>query len=285
MHNWKRTSVQVIGIGEVTYILLNGISVAQPVTLGENIELLPADTSHLDFETSVLTVSHPDDIAVVAAFIPRISAQFRISASTSKQLAIAAWNSSWDAILLSAILHTEIGFNLQSDTESTAIGGLSHLRATNHHMRGITTKNPHALTSEEATWINSNFPRARELLRDENFQTAVHCLASYRWHSMPRVKLAVLWAGIEGLFKATSEIRFRISLYISLFLHPDNSTERKETFDRIKKLYDLRSAAVHGGKLKDTAVSAVETSAQVLQKLILQCISNGSVPIESDLVP
>jgi hypothetical protein len=285
MYNPGRKYVQVMGAVETTYILLNGISVGEAVALGENIELLPADTSHLDFRTAVSTVTHPDDIAVVAAFIPRISAQFKVSAATQKQLAIAAWNSSWDALLLSAIFHTEIGFNLQSDTESTAIGAQSRVWATNHHMRGMTTLKPHALTTDEMVWIRSNFSRARDLLREENFQTAVHCLASYRWHSMPRIKLAVLWAGIECLFKVTSEIRFRISLYIALFLHPDNPIERKETFDRIKKLYDSRSAAVHGGKLKDTAVSAVEASAQVLQKLILQCIGNGSVPIESDLVP
>lgn len=268
----------------VAYILLSGISVSQPLILGENVELLAADTSHLDLQTAIATVSHPDDIAVVAACIPRISAQLKITAETSRQTAIAAWNSMWDAILLGAILNVEVGFNLQSDAESSEIGVHSHLRATNYRMHGINNKDFHALTAEEVVWIGSNFPQARGLLRDENFSNAVHCLASYRWHSMPRVKMAVLWAGIEGLFKVSSEIKFRISLYIAFFLHSESSEKRKKVFELVKKLYDSRSAAVHGGKLKGTIESAVEESAAILQKLVLRCVENGGIPAEMDLV-
>ena len=64
---------------------------------------------------AISTCSLLDDIAVVAAFIPRITSQFRIVAPTPKELAVHAWDSSWDALLLSALCHTEIGFNLQSD--------------------------------------------------------------------------------------------------------------------------------------------------------------------------
>lgn len=277
--------MQIIGIGGITYILLNGISVPRSISLSENVELQPADTTHLDFETAISIISHPDEIAVVAAFIPRISAQFKISAPTSQELAVAAWNSSWDALLLSALFHQEIGFNLQSDTASNEIGKESRLHAIHFHMHGINNKEIRLLTEEEATWIESNFSRARDLLKDDRFNTAVHCLASYRWHSMARIQLAVLWAGIEGLFGANSEIRFRISVYIARFLHPDNQDTRKDVFESVKKLYDSRSAAVHGGKLKGDAYSTVEKSSDILRQLILQCISNGAIPTESELVP
>jgi len=277
--------MQIIGKGDTTYILLSGIEVSENLCLSENIELQPADTSHLDFNTAVSTCSQPDDIAVVVAFIPRIRSQFRIVAPTPKELAVHAWNSSWDALLLSALFHTEIGFNLQSDVPSDEIGAKSILRATNLHMYGIYDKNSYKLTSDESKWISANFKDARQLLENERFQTAVHCLASYRWHSMPRIKLAVLWAGIEGMFGASSEIRFRISLYIARFLHQHDSEKRKLLFETVKKLYNSRSSAVHGSKIKGGIDAAVEESAGILQKILLQCVNIKSMPNENELVP
>jgi len=102
---------------------------------------------------------------------------------------------------------------------------------------------------------------------------------------MPRIKLAVLWAGIEGMFGASSEIRFRISLYIARFLHQNNAVERQTIFDAVKKLYDSRSAAVHGSKVKNDIASAVEDSAEILRKILLQCVTNKAMPQENELVP
>lgn len=277
--------MQVVGVGDTTYILLSGLEVCADITLSENIELLSADTSHLDLSMAISTCSRPDDISVVAAFIPRITAQLRISAPTPKEVAALAWNSSWDALLLSAIFHTEVGFNLQSDTEASIITAESHLRATNYHMHGLTQVSPYKLNSEDVTWIDNHFDAARRLLKSDKFQTAVHCLASYRWHTMPRIKMAVLWAGIEGIFGASSEIRFRISLYIARFLHPVDVDARKATFKAVKKLYNFRSSAVHGSKVKGDLPQAVEESAELLKNLIRQCTINRAIPNEDELVP
>lgn len=76
--------MQIVGTGNKTYILLSGIEVAEDISLTENVKIIPADTSHLDFSAAMSTCSQPDDIAVVAAFIPRITAQFEITAPTSK---------------------------------------------------------------------------------------------------------------------------------------------------------------------------------------------------------
>lgn len=277
--------MQILGKGETTYILLSGIVVPENVKLSDNVELQPADTSHLDFKTAISTCSRPDDIAVVAAFIPRITSQLCITAKTSKELAAHAWNSSWDAILLSALFHAEISFNLQSDVSAKKIGTDSNLLATNLHMHGFNNVAPRELTSDECRWITSNFKAARKLLDNDRFQTAIHCLASYRWHSMPRIRLAVLWAGIEGLFGASTEIRFRISLYIAKFLHWDDSENRKRVFESVKKLYNFRSAAVHGSKIKGDIGASVEESANILQKIIMQCVVNEAMPNENELVP
>jgi hypothetical protein len=277
--------MKIVGVGDTTFILLSGIIVPKNIALSENVELLTADTSHLDLMTAISACSQPDDIAVAAAFIPRISAQFKITASTPKELAAIAWNSSWDALLLSTIFHTELGFNLQSDTEASKITTDSNLRATNYHMHGLTNKSSHVLTQNELDWIVLHFDNAKQLLENDRFQTAVHCLASYRWHSMPRIKMAVLWAGIEGMFGASSEIRFRISLYIARFLNKDDPDARQVTFDAVKKLYNSRSSAVHGSKIKGDLNVAVKDSAEILHKLIRQCIVNKSMPVENELIP
>lgn len=277
--------MQIIGKGNTTYILLSGIEPPSEVSLGDNVLLLPADTSHLDFKTALAACKRPDDIAVVAAFIPRITAQFKIHAPTSKLLATAAWNASWDALLLSAIFNTEIGFNLQSDAEASCISAQTHLHATNLHFHGIIQARPYKLNESEIEWLGVHFEEARQLLENEKFQTAVHCSASYRWHSMPRIKMAVLWAGIEGMFGASSEIRFRISLYISRFLHPGNVDERRATFDAVKKLYNSRSSAVHGSKVKGDLAQAVDESAELLRKLVRKCIESRAMPNEEDLAP
>jgi hypothetical protein len=277
--------MQVVGIGNTTYILLSGLEVSTGIALSENVELLSADTSHLDLTTALSTCSRPDDIAVVAAFIPRITAQLKIYAPTSKELATLAWNSSWDALLLSSIFHTEVGFNLQSDTEASLISAESHLRATNYHMHGLTQASSYKLNTDDVTWITEHFDDARKLLDNDKFQTAVHCLASYRWHAMPRIKMAVLWAGIEGMFGASSEIRFRISLYIARFLHPVDADARKAKFDAVKKLYNSRSSAVHGSKIKGDLAQAVEGSAELLNNLIRQSVINKAIPNEDELAP
>lgn len=277
--------MQVFAENTETFILLNGISVHSDIQLAEGVLLQPADTSHLDFNGAISACSQPDDIAVVLAFIPRIRSQFRISADSPQAVSAKAWNSSWDALLLSAIFHSEIGFNIQSSNSATDISPSSNLRAIHHHMSGFNNSLPYTLSDSDADWISKHFSSARTLLENDSFQTAVQCLSTYHWHPNPRIKLAMIWAGIEGIFGASSEIRFKISLYIARFLHPDSEYERKETFRKVKELYNIRSKAVHGARLKGDLKGASTDSANLLNYLIIRCIETRSLPLEADLAP
>lgn len=277
--------MKIAGTGTETYILLSGVVVSTSIRLSDNVFLEPADTCHLDLKTTLAACVRPDDIAVAAAFIPRVSAQLKIKAPTSEELAVFAWNSLWDLLLLSALFQTEIGFNLQSDVPAGLISGDTNLRATNFHMRGLITGTPYRVTTDDSRWIANHFAQAREFVKKEQFQTAVHCLATYRWHSMPRVQLAILWAGIEGMFGATTEIRFRISLCIARFLHPDDYEPRLAIFEAVKKLYDSRSAAVHGSKLKTDSSTAISKSADLLSQLLRRSVEFRSLPNEKNLLP
>jgi len=153
---------------------------------------------------------------------------------------------------------------------------------TNYQMRGILTQ-PYTITDENVAWLYQYFNNAKSLLEHNSFMIAVHSMATYRWHSMPRIQLAIIWAGIESLFSVSSEIVFRISLYVAHFLS-DDVNEAKLIFQEIKGLYKARSSAVHGGKIKGETFDLVENSAGILKKLIIKCIETKGLPNINDLV-
>jgi hypothetical protein len=190
----------------------------------------------------------------------------------------------WDAVLLSAFCHCDAVCNLQCDTPAESFGPDSQLEVTNYHLQGLSTAT-HIISDDEAVWIEQNFEKARNLLEKPVFQNAVHSLASYRWHTHPRARLAILWSGIEGLFGVDSEIVFRLSLYTARFLEPDDEIERSRTFADVKHLYKQRSAAVHGSRIKGDAGVGVEESAQLLLKLLRRCVTCDDLPCIEKLAP
>lgn len=82
--------------------------------------------------------------------------------------------------------------------------------------------------------VGKYYKTAYKLLEKDSFQTAVHTMASYRWHSVPRVQLAVIWSGIESLFNVNTEVSFRISLYIANFLG-ENEAQAQQIFKQVRK--------------------------------------------------
>src|ERR1017187_2929102 len=213
--------MRISGHGKETFLYLNGLRVTRPIHLGKNAELLPASCS--PEPDDIIAVSHTEiDIGVVALFLRSVASQIHIHAESSKELATTAWNTVWDAVLLSAFCNCDVICNMQSDTPAEKFNAKSQLEITNYHLRGFCSGAPHSMNDDEAIWFENNIGRSRSLLSLQHFQNAVHCLATYRWHSLPRVQLAVLWAGIEGLFGVESEIVFRLSLYAARFLEPGN---------------------------------------------------------------
>ena len=101
--------------------------------------------------------------------------------------------------------------------------------------------------------------------------------------SLPRVQLAVIWSGIESLFNVNTEFSFRISLYISNLLI-ENKTQAKDLFKQVRKMYSLRSTAVHGNKAKDNLAGAVEESAALLNRILRRCAELNCLPDVDNLV-
>ena len=274
--------MKVVGKGTETYLFLNGISTSKEILLREGVYLVPL-TGDFNCEKVSNLLKNDVDYAVAAVSGRTIAAQIRINAVDEKQLTISVWNSLWDCILLGALFQCEVMGNLQCDMPIEKLEKAEFIHITNYAFRAILSE-PYCLKDDDIVWMLHNYSAAYKMLEQEPFRIAVHALSSYRWHSLPRVQLAVIWSGIEALFEANYEISFRISLYITNFLSGHNSTEAKELFKRTRELYSSRSAAVHGGKIKGDINILVSESASLLNQIIKRCAELRKLPDIDNLV-
>lgn len=266
-----------------TYLYINGLGVYERVNLGRNIELLPANVT---VKQSIVADLSKDsgEFGLALIFLWLVNSQLHIVSESPELLAKKAWNSLWDIVLLSALFNCDAVCNFQCDKPAEEISNTCNFLVTNHHLRGI-SRSVYFLKEEDIKWLKENYSNGRNLLDQPRFSHAVHCLATYHWHSLPFAQLALLWSGIECLFNINGELVFRLSLYISRFLEGDNEENKKIIFKKVKELYKRRSTAVHGtGDIKDPQESVYD-SAQLLRRIIFQCIKQNNLPIIDNLAP
>lgn len=267
--------MKIFGTGTETYLYINGLIINEEIQLNDNKFLMPIQ-SKVPLQKLSNKVKKDIDFSIVVLCSRTLNSQMKIINENPKKLTISAWNSQWDLILLSAIYKCEVICNLQCTHPIEAINDDAILEVTNYYMHGF-FKESYTITKDDAKWLNKYFNNAQSLLANDSFCTAVHSLASYQWHSMPRVQMAILWAGIESLFQINSELNFRISLYISNFLAGNDKEKARQLFKEIKELYNKRSSAVHGDTIKGDLISHVEKSATLLNELITYVIGLGKV--------
>lgn len=271
----------VIGTGTETYLYLNGLRPREEIRLDDAVVLMPSSCSPEPVDITSKSKSEID-IGVACVFLRSVNACLRITASTPKELAAAAWNSQWDAVLLSALYNCEVGHSFQVDVPPERFAEAEDFRVTNYGFKGLDWGEVRSLTKAEHAWMGRHYKSAQRLMQEERYRNAVHCLASYRWHSMPRVQLAVIWSGIEGLFQIDYELSFRLSLYVAKYLSPRNRARRRSIFDETKRLYGVRSKAVHGGKLKNPSDS-VKRSVKLLRRLVVKSAEKEGLPKGDEL--
>lgn len=275
--------MSIFSKGTETYLYLNGIRPSEEIYLRNEVTLLPSSCNPTPDEIFAKSKSEVD-IGVACIFLRSVSASLHIAASTPQELAVKAWNSQWDAILLGALYDCEIGFNFQSDVAPENFDQAKEFHVTNYAFKGLNSGQIRCLKSSENQWLKNHYRSAWQLMAEDKYQNAIHCLASYRWHSMPRAKLALIWSGIEGLFQIDYELSFRLSLYIAKYLAPRNHAKQKAIFDEVKKLYGMRSKAVHGGNLNSLSDS-VKLSVGILRKLVVKSAEQGILPEINKLIP
>jgi hypothetical protein len=140
-----------------------------------------------------------------------------------------------------------------------------------------------SLTKEDLDWIQQHYEVFNRLAAEnESFRLALGAAIDWRYAKDARTAIARLWSGIESIFGITSELIFRISL-ISASLLEEPGEARKTRFRAVKKLYGLRSKAVHGESLPEEKVlSAMNDSFHLLKELLLLTIEKGHVLSNKD---
>jgi hypothetical protein len=122
----------------------------------------------------------------------------------------------------------------------------------------------------DGAWIQANFNSFNHLASEsDSFRLALEAAIDWRYSKEPRLAIARLWSGIEAIFGISSELGYRISILSASLLEPRGEL-RKARFNQVKKLYGLRSKAVHGEALsQEQLVSAMEDSYNLLRELLL----------------
>ncbi|WP_140865112.1 HEPN domain-containing protein [Myxococcus xanthus] len=132
-------------------------------------------------------------------------------------------------------------------------------------------------------WVSTHLTSFSSLLEDARFNLAVEALSTHQHHPTPRMMTAVLWSGIEALFKIEHELSFRIACYTAAVLAP-RGRERRDLYEKVKAFYAIRSKAVHGSKAKDDdLLKHVVEVRQVLSRLICTFTEAKRLPSSSEL--
>jgi hypothetical protein len=151
------------------------------------------------------------------------------------------------------------------------------------HMLTCPSASSEELATNDAEWIMAHFEKFNELASSsERFRFALEAANDWRYCRDSRTAISRLWAGVECLFGISSELVFRISLMAASILHP-RGPERRKCFHDVKKLYGIRSKAVHGDDIpEERLIEGLDGSFCLLRDLILAFIAHGTAYSDED---
>lgn len=140
-----------------------------------------------------------------------------------------------------------------------------------------------AFNKEDELWIKQNFEILNNLAANSNkFRFALEAATDWRHSKDLRAAIARIWSGIEAIFGIKSELVYRISLLASSVLI-ERGQHRKNKFDEIKRLYGIRSKAVHGEALpEEVLIKGMNDSYELLRDLLFWIIAKGCPPTQKD---
>ncbi len=133
-----------------------------------------------------------------------------------------------------------------------------------------------SVDAADGTWLREVFETFNDLAaKSAQFRFALEAAVDWRYARDPRAGLARVWSGIESLFGISAELVYRLSVIGASLLTP-RGRARKARYDAIKKLYGVRSKAVHGESLPDELLAhAMNESYQLLRELLLLSVAKG----------
>lgn len=138
------------------------------------------------------------------------------------------------------------------------------------------------LEAERLAWVRCYWTNAVSLMASHaDFRLAMEAFELSTFVPHHALTLVSLWGALEALFSpSTSELRFRVSVLIASYVHPQGE-ERLALQREIFELYDKRSAAAHG-KPKHDITHLVQTF-NILQRVLVRMIEENGVPSKTAL--
>jgi hypothetical protein len=139
------------------------------------------------------------------------------------------------------------------------------------------------IQEEDVAWIYKHFNTFNTLAANSGaFRFALEASVDWRFAKDSRAAISRLWAGIESVFGISSELVYRISL-LSACLLAERGSDRQAKFMEVKKLYGLRSKAVHGVTLPESKIAnALNGSYALLRDLLILSINRGHALRDED---
>lgn len=197
----------------------------------------------------------------------------------------AAMNFAWWTISMLRIKAlAEILIPAMSDYSWSTISAITDGKCYAQLLEDVPTvriTNQVVLTQSDADWITNNIIGLGKLGEYPKFRLAVDSLTTHHFSNSERMMAATLWSGIEALFEIQSELRFRLAVLIASILEPRGNS-RKEAYRMIKKLYDVRSKAVHGSPLTNARISEhIVEVRKLLSRLLCLFIESGKLMSEN----
>jgi hypothetical protein len=148
--------------------------------------------------------------------------------------------------------------------------------------RLVATSNA-VISLRDAEWVAQNFLRLLELRANERFHFALDCLSSSYGESDYRMMVARLWAGLEAVVGINQELRFRVSALLAALIRTPGA-ERVAVYQEVRRLYDVRSKAIHGAALSlKTLRQHVAAARQLLAECLMAIVEFGRLPSSSEL--
>lgn len=136
---------------------------------------------------------------------------------------------------------------------------------------------PVKLVEEDFQWAFRNTVTFGDMLEVPRFRLAVEALTTHQHLLSSRMMVADIWAGIEALMGIDSELRYRLAISAASMLEP-RGEKRYQRYCQIRKMYDLRSKAVHGAELEEAVVlKHILESGELLSQLICRMIEARKV--------
>lgn len=135
----------------------------------------------------------------------------------------------------------------------------------------------HNIAVEDAQWIREYYARFEPLIaKSEKVRFALAASIDWRYAHDTRTAMARIWSGIEALLGISVEIVYRLSITAAALLKP-RGQERLEYFETVKRLYGVRSKAVHGDKVDEQKlVVAMNDSFVLLRDLLIESANRGA---------